>query len=417
MCTPVKLTVHNFGPIKNAELITDKYTVILGPQGSGKSTLAKLFSLFTWMEKGLALCTLTPIVVEKYSRFQKNYCKYHRIDSFFKDNTYIKYEGVNYGFVYENGKLFVDGCAEDDPIDYDVAKVIYIPAERGYLSLLTKTTNIKGMPDSMQAFLDVFKEAEKERKTGYALPIGDATFEYDSLNDTAWIKGIKDNYKIRLSAASSGFRSMLPMMLVSQYLSDWVSQKVEYSRLNHEEQENMRKEVKKVMLNDKLSEDIKMAMLQTLSSRFRYSRFVNIVEEPEQNLYPESQRLVLYDLIFSTNKLTGNQIFITTHSPYFINFLTLAVKAFIIKRVLDTHKSEELLNALNCIVPHSAQINPEKLHIYEINNGNLELLPVYDGGLPSDENSLNIELGHTNELFDQLLEIEDGINDVLQHEN
>lgn len=50
----VNLTVYQFGPISEADVVFDKYTVLIGKQGSGKSTIAKLYSMFTWLEKGLA---------------------------------------------------------------------------------------------------------------------------------------------------------------------------------------------------------------------------------------------------------------------------------------------------------------------------------------------------------------------------
>lgn len=48
----VNLTVYQFGPISEADVVFDKYTVLIGKQGSGKSTIAKLYSMFTWLEKG-----------------------------------------------------------------------------------------------------------------------------------------------------------------------------------------------------------------------------------------------------------------------------------------------------------------------------------------------------------------------------
>ena len=50
----VNLTVYQFGPISEADVVFDKYTVLIGKQGSGKSTIAKLYSMFTWLVKGLA---------------------------------------------------------------------------------------------------------------------------------------------------------------------------------------------------------------------------------------------------------------------------------------------------------------------------------------------------------------------------
>ena len=69
-------------------------------------------------------------------------------------------------------------------------------------------------------------------------------------------------------------------------------------------------------------------------------------------------------------------------------------------------EDDDLKNKINEIVPLSSIVNPVQLHIYELKDGNVMSLNSYEG-LPSDENFLNIQLGETNELFDQLLEIEE----------
>jgi len=96
----------------------------------------------------------------------------------------------------------------------------------------------------------------------------------------------------------------------------------------------------------------------------------------------------------------------TTHSPYFINYLTLAVKAFNVKQsITDNLAIEKLAN----IVPIASTVNPDDLIIYQLDevSGTITCLENYKG-LPSDENYLNDSLGETNELFAQLQQIEKG---------
>jgi len=58
----------------------------------------------------------------------------------------------------------------------------------------------------------------------------------------------------------------------------------------------------------------------------------------------------------------------------------------------------------------SSTINSNDLVIYELDehNGSIKKLADYKG-LPSDENKLNFNLEDSNELFAQLLEIQQGI--------
>jgi hypothetical protein len=96
----------------------------------------------------------------------------------------------------------------------------------------------------------------------------------------------------------------------------------------------------------------------------------------------------------------------TTHSPYLINYLTLAVKAEMVKNNLE---KEDALNKLAAIVPLQSALSGKDLVIYELDEeaGSIRVLPDYKG-LPSDENYLNSSLDDSNELFAQLQEIEKG---------
>ena len=143
--------------------------------------------------------------------------------------------------------------------------------------------------------------------------------------------------------------------------------------------------------------------MEKLSLRYKYSSFINVVEEPEQNLYPTSQKDILFSLFSSKNKNDLNKLVITTHSPYIINYLTLAIKGFMLKSKIT---DEFLLKDLNNIVPLESVINPVKVNIYQLNeSGNINELENYKG-LPSDENFLNEFLSAFNDDFVKLLEIE-----------
>lgn len=400
MSDTVNLTIHQFGPISDADVVFDKYTVLIGKQGSGKSTVAKLYSLFTWMEKGLARRVTSEKYITQYSRFQKIYCAYHRLESYFKIETVIRFYGLHYNFFYENEKFRVE--EKGLPDSYKVAKVMYVPAERNFLSTADDTDSLKSLPESLETLLEEFGKAKNAFKTGYRLPFDDTDFEYDALNKISWIKG--NNYKIRLSAASSGYQSVLPLSLITRFLSDLVLDNTSKEDLSIKEKKQIEKEVNKVMDDKSLTDEVKFAMLRNISSRFKYSRFVNIVEEMEQNLYPESQMNVLFDLLNDANKMDLNRLVLTTHSPYVINYLTLAAKAFVLNQKVSADRA--LKNKINEVVPLDSIVDPAQLRIYELKDGGVFPLSSYEG-LPSDENTLNIQLGLTNELFDQLLEIEE----------
>ena len=137
------------------------------------------------------------------------------------------------------------------------------------------------------------------------------------------------------------------------------------------------------------------------------SRFINVVEEPEQNLYPESQSEVLYYLLqcfntqsYNTSEQIENKLLITTHSPYILAYLTQSAKA---AELLTKGVPEKQIEK---IIPVKAAVSGEKIHIYETKaDGSIKLLEPYDN-LPSDNNELNKALEEQNDSFSDLLELE-----------
>ena len=142
-----------------------------------------------------------------------------------------------------------------------------------------------------------------------------------------------------------------------------------------------------------------------LASKFKKSTFNNIVEEPEQNLFPSSQKQILFSLLGFNNEQTGNKLIITTHSPYLLVYLTLCVEAHNLKQKVNT---EELKCKLNEIVPLVSSVDGNNLVVYQLNEtkGEITKLKNYKG-LPSDENYLNNGLADANNDFSKLLDLED----------
>lgn len=70
------------------------------------------------------------------------------------------------------------------------------------------------------------------------------------------------------------------------------------------------------------------AEITTVSNKYTNSFFLNVVEEPEQNLFPESQMKNLAFLLEAANVNDENKIVMTTHSPYVLSYITLAAKTY-----------------------------------------------------------------------------------------
>ncbi len=405
-----RIKIKNFGPIKDSTSLDDgwieikKVTMFMGNQGSGKSTVAKLISTFSWMEKVL---TRGDFKEKEFTanRFKNKYCGYHRITNYFiKDKTEISYQGDSYHFTYtKRGEFQINRVANGMNV-YPLPQIMYVPAERNFISMVNKPNLIKDLPDALLTFLSEYDKAKDSIKGTFTLPINHASLEYNKQNDIIFVKG--EGYRVRLMESSSGFQSIVPLYLVSQYLSGSVKEQANKStKMSSDEAKRFEKEVSNIWENTNLSEEQRRIALSILSSKFNKSAFINIVEEPEQNLFPSSQWEMMQSLLAFNNSLEANKLIITTHSPYLINGLTIAVKAGILKeKAASNDAAQEMINT---IYPIESSIMPNDIAIYEFNeeSGSISLLETYQG-LPSDDNFLNSMLEITNDKFADLLEIQ-----------
>lgn len=177
--------------------------------------------------------------------------------------------------------------------------------------------------------------------------------------------------------------------------------------MSHNESQRFNDGVKSIWADTTLTDEQRRIALSALSSQFNKTAFINIVEEPEQNLFPISQRNMLYGLLEFNNDSAENKLIVTTHSPYIINDLSLAVKAQQVAVKMKKNGTESDREKLDKIVPIKSLLDANDLIIYEIDDqGTVSKLDDYCG-LPSDENYLNVLLAKSGYLFTELLQLED----------
>jgi predicted ATPase len=410
-----RIKINNFGPIKeghqdnNGWIDIKKVTVFIGNQGSGKSTIAKLISTLIWIEKALVRGDYKKKWFERNNRL-KNQLNYHRLENYFKtngsDKTFIDYQGDAYSIRYENGSLILNERSGDI---YHLPQIMYVPAERNFISYVKTPKELKLSSDSLKEFLTEFDNAKNKMRGLVKLPINNVDIEYDKLNDTLNLKGI--DYKVKLTEASSGFQSLVPLYLVSEFLATSVKKQSELKEesMSSDELKRFKKGVEEIWKNNSLTDEQKRVALSVLSSKFNKTAFVNIIEEPEQNLFPSSQWQILRSLLEFNNINAGNQLIITTHSPFIINFLSIAIQGEYLKNKIEASpKAEKLKSKLNKIISKKALVSSELVVVYQFNesDGSIKKLSTPEG-IPSDRNYLNDILREGNQLFDSLLEIEE----------
>lgn len=420
------LKVKNFGPVKTGYSKNDGFmhispvTIFCGNQATGKSTVAKLYSSCMWLEKIFDAEKLSKSITKTYF---KELLAYHKIDTYLKKETEIEYFGDSCRIVYADSKPKISLLKDSE---YIRPKIVYIPAERNFCTSIANASSLKGLAKDTFDFLsDYMIAASSLKNTSYKLPLNGYKYRYDAKKNTSYIGDDEQGYEIDIVNASSGLQSLSPMALTSAYYSHLItnsnSSKNDFS---FDQEKRWKEETKEIgeqlsfvdailYFKNKSKDNIKLNTQNEVQAykkliRIINSRFVNVVEEPEQNLFPESQSAVLYYLLqcfnaksYERSPKIENQLLITTHSPYILSYLTLSAKAAeLLNKGIGADKIEKIL-------PAKAAVDGKKISVYETKaDGTIELLEPYEN-LPSDENALNKILQETNEDFARLLELEE----------
>jgi energy-coupling factor transporter ATP-binding protein EcfA2 len=238
-----KIRIKNFGPVKEGYqdnegwLDVKKVTLFIGNQGSGKSTVAKLISTFTWIEKVLVRGDYEQKWFESNGKIKKSYFPYHRIENYDPENlAEIEYYGDAYHFKYEKGNFVVEKIENEN---FPLPQIMYVPAERNFLTYVRSPKKLEVSSRSLLEFATEYINAEDNLKSTTVLPINNVEIEYNKRHDMLYLKG-KD-YKIKITEASSGFQSFVPLYLVSDYLAKSIKGRSENYELSPEDQEKFRK--------------------------------------------------------------------------------------------------------------------------------------------------------------------------------
>ena len=410
-----RIKIKNFGPVREGGQTNDgwidikKVTVFIGNQGSGKSTVAKLISTFMWIEKALVRGDYDKKWFERKNNLKNQYLNYHRLENYLKnsgvDKTVIEYEGDAFSIVYRNDSLVIKEVHNEE---YLLPQIMYVPAERNFITYVKTPRELKISSESLKEFLTEFDNAKNEIKGLIHLPINNIDIEYDKLNDTLNLEG--EGYRVKLTEASSGFQSLVPLFLVSGYLANSVRRQSETNKetMSSEEMQRFKKGVEDIWNNNNLTDEQKRVALSVLSAKFNKTAFINIVEEPEQNPFPSSQWQMLQSLLKYNSMNKGNKLIMTTHSPYIINYLSIAIQGeYLESKIKKSSQRDKLLSNLYNLIPQESLISADEVVVYQLDekDGSIIKLETIEG-IPSDKNYLNQTLEESNLLFDSLLEIE-----------
>tara|TARA_R110002049_G_scaffold70608_3_gene182355 strand:+ start:7711 stop:8946 length:1236 start_codon:yes stop_codon:yes gene_type:complete len=401
-----KLIIKNFGPIKSVDLDLGKITVLIGEQATGKSTVAKV----------LAVCRYFSYIVnfsDKQNELDKftnnlqfsNGLKDWGINDYLKKDSEIIYENHLYTFEFKtdhviehetlatpndlkkeffethtrikaNSKSFEDLLNQlfslrKDEIENDffellswtpnenffrlnVKKVmdnpLFVPAERGFQSLSVGKDSL--LPD---AILDELAKINKiVRGYNTDIDITPLNIIFRNENGLSKIKKSSNSDFHFLHLGASGYQSTIPVYLAVKF-----------------------------------NNDLKINKGRTI-----------IIEEPELNLFPLTQKKLVEFFIGSINQY-DNQFLLPTHSPYVLTTLSNLIYAHKIGSMGNGKFEKEV----DSIISKQAWINVNDIAVYYLNDGHPINMVNAEECIINLDNLDNVS-EIINEEFDELLNIE-----------
>ena len=382
------LTIKKIGPIKDVSFVIKRYNFFIGLQSSGKSTIAKIISNCTWMEKEIAT---HPNVHADLSYYEDTFVsqleEFHFMEGYLNENSLLEYDSE---FIHISCKdLRCRISVKPGVENYERQKVLYIPAER---IIFSKTTSFSGNNNLNSFALDWINARDyfdKEHKLNI-LALGISYYQQVEQGKTVdKIVSRNGAYDIKLVNGSSGLQSVVPLASAMQFYSRILFQDSIESKTLLPEQTKDRIDISNYLRKD-YSEmlDIPSGIIDKINRLTKTKKTSFVIEEPESNLYPQSQIDLLNSIVkCSLSEGRGHTVTITTHSPYIINQLNLLVKAH------DKGKTVQ-----------GAEMDFDKLNVFFVADGVLTDLKVRNAHL-IDTTMLSEPLNETynmyeNEIFD-----------------
>lgn len=393
-----RIVVRDFGPIKNVDLVLKPITVFIGPQSSGKSTLAKIISFCSWLEKDIVCRQSTAHVNLDFVKEQL--LEFHKMNNYTRNSSYISYTSDIIDFICDFKAVSVSNTPEMRGA-YN-GKIAYIPSERNVINL----PGIQSLPfkrNNIRSFIfEWFRSHSVYNKENGVDLIGlNARYFYDDSLKLDVIE-MEDGSVIPMEDVSSGLQSLVPLYVYLKYVTEWVfnndidisfekreilersialryadlvlkeSQNVtdeEYRQMA--EKENYRKIISDFYTNVQEiksrsdidnAEDAKVLKpyIDIDNSLMKLHYVKVIIEEPEQNLYTETQSKLVRG-IFKLINQDRDSLVMTTHSPYVLSTLNNLIYAH---KVAQNHHDE-----VESLIASDIWVDYDKVGAYYLKDG------------------------------------------------
>ncbi|MCM1040947.1 MAG: ATP-binding protein [Bacteroides sp.] len=396
-----RITIQNIGPIKDVTVELKKVNVFMGPQSSGKSTIAKIISYCSWYEKNSILHA------SRRPDFWKELITFHNLeDTYFSQESRIAYISDFCSFDMKWGNKKSEGIYHKKKQIFRNRKISYIPAERNFVTIPSLGKYNESRDNTLSFLYDWFLAKKEFSETNvFDLPIrslGNVSFFYDKKIESDKVR-VQNDKILGLNHTSSGLRSCIPLLVVFDYMLNAIYKNprtqtpfefvnlyeklIAIQKLDVDFGKQKAPEKSLHEMFNKPRED--MDELQSFKDKWEgligfydeYFYSLAIIEEPELNLFPKTQRdLVYYMLSTLAQSKRDHQLVLTTHSPFILFAVNNCMMGGLVKNNIPKSESKQLPS-------QKSWINPLDVAIYEIDNGSIRCIQDKDGII--EDNYLN----------------------------
>ena len=389
------IIIKNIGPIKEVELDLNKINVFMGPQSSGKSTIAKIISFCLWIEK--SVCLFRNILDVK-SEFKQKLEDYHQMHGYFDDNSYILYVSEYVEIEYSEKKANIVALEKVKSLHYQRSKIIYVPAERNLIALPYWTT-FKLSDNNLRSYVSDWGFARNLFKQDNPLDISplDVSYYYDEDEQKDCIS-LPNGKPLMLADSSSGIQTSTSLFLLHkvycQYreklneiasYNDIVTLEKVYSKLHFPAASISSSPILECEFDVykgkalSIKPGTKEQVRKILDNYTEIQYIQSIIEEPELNLFPDTQQALMYELMADA-VVSDNRMVITTHSPYILFALNNCVMGGLVGKNIPEEKKSTFPS-------FASWIDPSLVSVYEIHDGTIKCIQDEDGII--EDNYLN----------------------------